>query len=536
MYKFVSLLLFLSACEPFPQKEVSHRKNLNPKSLELISQPIEDFLPDPPIIENEEEDDLEPEISPKFRTKVSLSTTKNMLLVNILARLAESAGINIVIAPEIEGQIACNAKDRPFIDVLQDICDSAGLKYTINNDSVKVEYDSPVLKTYNIQFLNIQRDMTSSIATSTDIFTDQLSLDANSGSSNSSKTDNGSTSVITGTVKNDFWNELTTNLTQMLGDDGQISIHKQGGLISVYASQQKQNAVKKYLKLLKQSVESQVLIEAKILEVTLNDEFQGGINWNIVGHDGSITYGSSEQSGMFSIGVGHKNLSVLAKTIQKFGAVKTLSNPRITVLNNQSAVLKVAKNEVIYIPSLQKQYATNANNSNFDFMSTTLHTIPIGLIMSVVPSIDRKTNTVLLDLRPTISRVVEHKEVPFFYQTQQSKNSDHMMQKIPIVDVREFDSVLRLRSGQVAVMGGLMQEESHNRREGLPNASEFDFAFGAREKRTKVTELVIFLKATILNRRSHHAADKKFYKTFSNDPRPLNFDESPTGKIKKSDH
>lgn len=534
MYKFVALLLFLSACEQFPQTEVSNRKNLNPKNLELISQPIDDFLPDPPMIENEEDDDLEPVINSKFRTKVSLSTTKDMLLINVLARLAESAGVNIIIAPEIEGSIACSAKNRPFIDILQDICESAGLKYTINNDCVKIEYDSPILRTYNIQFLNIQRDMTSSIATSTDIFTDQMSADINSASNNSAKADNGSTSVVTGTVKNNFWDELVTNLTQMVGDDGQISVHKQGGLVTVYAPQRRQNAVKKYLKLLKQSIESQVLIEAKILEVTLGDEFRGGINWNILRNGGAkFKYGTADQSEMFSFGIDRANLSILAGIIEKFGAVKTLSNPRITVLNNQSAVLKVAKNEVIYIPSLQKQYATNLNNNNFDFMSTTLHTIPIGLIMSVVPSIDRRTNSVLLDLRPTISRVVEYKKVPFFYQSGTNSQNNHMTQEIPIVDVREFDSVIRLNSGQVAVMGGLMQEESHNRREGLPRASELDFAFGSRQKSTKVTELVIFLKATILHKRAYHAADEKLYKSFANDARPLNFN----GKTitKKSD-
>ena len=170
-----------------------------------------------------------------------------------------------------------------------------------------------------------------------------------------------------------------------------------------------------------------------------------------------------------------------------------------TVLNNQSAVLKVAQNEVIYLPSLQRQYATVSDNRSTDFLSTTLHTIPVGLIMSVIPSVDIRNNTILLNLRP------------------------NQTQKIPIVDVREFDSVLRLQSGQVVVMGGLMQETSHNNRNGLPGLSETDVLFGAREKGTDVTELVIFLKATILRKKSYHNADKKLYKKFANDPRPLEF-------------
>lgn len=530
---FIAFLLFLSSCTPFEQPKLAQQKYLTPKAIDIISRPIDDFLPEPPTIENDEEDDLEPTISQKFYNKVSISTAKDMLLINVLAQLAESANVNIIVAPDIEGNISCSAKNRPFIDILHDICETANLKYTINNDTVKIEYDSPILRTYNVQFLNIQRDMKSSIATSTDIFAEQLEI---KGSNNNGgiKNDNGSSSLITGTIKNDFWEELSTNLKQIIGDEGHISIHKQGGLVSVYAPQCKQNTVKKYLKLLKQSVESQVLIEAKILEVSLSDEFQNGINWNVI--EGSrlrITNGEKiVSSDMFSFGLHRKELDVLAGLIQKFGAVKTLSNPRITVLNNQAAVLKVAKNEVIYLPALQKQYANNNNSNNFDFVSTNLHTIPIGLIMTVIPSIDRKTNSILLDLRPTISRIVERKKIPFFINGTRIETGNNITttpayvnQEIPVVDIREFDSVIRLHSGQVAVMGGLMQEQSMNEREGLPRASQLDFLFGRREKSTNVTELVIFLKATILHKKAYHTADEKLYKTFANDSRPLNFND-----------
>lgn len=534
MYVPIAILLFLCGCEPFNHTKLAQQKYLNPKAMDIVSQPIDDFLPDPPL-ENDEVDDLEPEINPKFHTKVSISTAKDMLLINVLARLAESANVNIIVAPDIDGNIACSAKNRPFIDILQDICDTAHLKYTISNDTVKIEYDSPILRTYNVQFLNIQRDMKTSIATSTDIFAEQMNLNGTN-SSSGKKDDNGSSSLITGTIKNDFWKELSDNLTQIVGEEGHISIHKQGGLVSIYAPQNKQNIVKKYLKLLKQSVESQVLIEAKILEVSLNDEFQSGINWSVIDENRlKITNGKTNMpTDMFSFGIQRKELNVLAGLIQKFGAVKTLSNPRITVLNNQAAVLKVANNEVIYIPSLQKQYATNTNNNNFDFISTNLYTIPIGLIMTVVPSIDRKTNTILLDLRPTISRIIDRKKVPFFTGKTSSTTTtpDYVNQEIPIVDIREFDSVIRLQSGQIVVMGGLMQEQSANEREGLPHASRLDFIFGGRNKSTKITELVIFLKATILNQKAYHTADKKLYKTFANDPRQLDFEK----KTKQNAH
>jgi general secretion pathway protein D len=150
--------------------------------------------------------------------------------------------------------------------------------------------------------------------------------------------------------------------------------------------------------------------------------------------------------------------------------------------------------------------------------------------------VDKKNNTILLNLRPTVSRIVSYKDVPFFYQTISSSGNANASQgtqyhRIPIVDVRELDSVLKLNSGQIVVMGGLMQESSHNNRDGLPHnrsGSIFkavDFLTGSNDKSTHITELVIFLKATILRNRgkAHHAADKRVYETFANDPRPLRF-------------
>ncbi len=309
-----------------------------------------------------------------------------------------------------------------------------------------------------------------------------------------------------------------------------VSIHKQGGVITVYATQSKQDEIQQYLRTLKESAESQVLIEAKILEVNLNDEFKGGINWNILRDGGAtVVKDFSNRNGLFSAGINRENMSIVAGLIEKFGAVKTLSSPRITVLNNQSAILKVAQNEVIYLPELQRQYATVSDNRSTDFLSTTLHTIPIGLVMSVQPSVDKKHNTIILNLRPTISKIVKYKKVPFFYNTFVHRPHGEVMniqtQDIPVVDVRELDSVLKLRSGQIVVMGGLMHEKSKNYRDGFPHAEETDFIAGAREKTTEVTELVIFLRATILQKRgkAHHNADKKVYENFANDPRPLRF-------------
>lgn len=536
--RYVLLCLCLIGCAPLEKARTPQQKNLTPKAFETITEAVDE----PEIIFYEDDfpdDEVEPKVGPKFHKKISFSATEETNIRQILTQMAALAGVNVFVSNDVQGAISFNAKDRPFINILQDICETLELKYTIKNDSVKIEIDSPAIKVYNVQFLNIQRDMQSSVSVSTDIFSESKTITGNGSGSDSNGgmaasaggKNNGSSSLVTGLTKNDFWQELENALKTIVGTGEQnyVSVHRQGGIITVYAPQMKQKAVQKYLKLLKETTESQVLIEAKILEVNLNDEFRSGINWNILrgGAFASREFGK-EEADYFSFGVNKSNLNIVARLIERFGAVKTLSSPRITVLNNQSAVLKVAQNEVIYMPSLQRQYATTADNRSTDFLSTNLHTIPIGLIMSVVPSIDRKTNSILLNLRPTISRIVRYKDVPFIYQMSVAGNKStnaNSIHKIPVVDIREFDSVLRLQSGQVVVMGGLMQEKSSNNRAGLPGFPQTDVAFGGREKSTEITELVIFLKATIIRRKNkaHHNADKKFYKTYANDPRPLEF-------------
>jgi general secretion pathway protein D len=527
---------FLAAgCATVDDARTPQQKNLNAKAFETISAPVDDFLPDEEVGEFiEDEIDKEPPVGEKFYKPITISVAPNMKIREALTQMANSVGVDVFIVNDVEESISFSAKNRPFLDVLKDICASAGLRYTIDKNSVKIEIDSPTVKTYNAQFLNIQRDSQSSVSVSTDIFSNQ-SIGKDGATVSSGSAENGSKNSVSGVTKNDFWAELEASLKTIVGEnDGYFSIHRQAGLITVCATQPKHNEIRKYLRLLKDATESQVLIEAKILEVNLKDEYKNGINWNIVRRGGAMIKKEYSTDGLLSFGVNRSNLNAVIGLIENFGAIKTLSSPRITVLNNQSAILKVAQNEVIYIPEMQRQYATVSDNRSTDFLTTTIRTIPIGLIMSVLPSIDKKNNSILLNIRPTVSRINDYKKVPFFYRTaslirnanqNDSSTQEVQFHEIPVVDVREMDSVLKLNSGQIVVMGGLMQETSRNHRSGLPGFKELDFAAGENEKSTRVTELIVFLKATILRNKgkAHHEADRKIYDKFADDPRPLRF-------------
>lgn len=537
------------------------QKNLDSKLFKDISDPI--FDPDFADIGFEEvtdgdidsNSDSEEKVDEKFYKRISISVAENMKMRDVLTQMANLAGVNIFIANDIDKSISFTANDRPFLDILRDVCSSCGLKYAISGNSVKIDADSPTLKFYRVSSLNLQRDTQSSVIISTDLFNGNTTASASNIGANASSNvgiapggsaaNNGSNSAVSETSKNDFWVELENALKMIVGeaDGSYVSVHKQGGIITAYATQNKHEEIKKYIKMLKESSEEQVLIEAKIIEVNLKDEYRSGINWQILqGGWASLSKPYTTAGNMITFGSSRADARALFAFMEQFGAVKTLSNPRVTILNNHSAVLKVAHNEVVYFPEYQKQYSGHNSENTTDLLSANIRTIPIGLIMKVQPSIDRKTNTVLLSLRPTISKVMESKSVPFLFSNYnavgalnqalangaKAKLSQPQAIEVPIVDVREVDSVLKVNSGQVVVMGGLMQEKSHNKRSGFPGVggTPVDYVGGDRDRLTDVTELVIFLRATILRKKAkkYHNADERVYKkVFSSDPRQLNF-------------
>ncbi len=215
------------------------------------------------------------------------------------------------------------------------------------------------------------------------------------------------------------------------------------------------------------------MIEAKIVEVNLNDEFQSGINWAsmsgdffLQGHLGQLArplvfdpklnrHGHHPLREVFTIGTRGEDLTALASVLSKFGTVRTLSSPRVTVLNNQTSVLKVATNRVFFKVNYFREIPTD-DNPGFERASSQIQTVPIGLVMVVQPSIDVETGRITMTLRPTISRIIGEEEDPAVA----IMSNNRQVSLVPEVQVRELDSVLQMESGDTVVMGGLMEDRS----------------------------------------------------------------------------
>lgn len=349
------------------------------------------------------------------------------------------------------------------------------------------------------------------------------------------------------------------------GPSSYYTINKQAGIISVMSTEKKHKAVRDYIESVRASMSAQVLIEAKVIEVNLYDQYATGIDWKgprIGNFIGNILQGPEVNkvlsnpgnafSGVISssdITLGTRSkprLPAVAKVIEGFGISRTLSNPRITILNNQQAVLSFARNQTYYTVtgSLQQNTALNSGSNQTVNMpitiSSKLHTIPIGVILTLQPSIDLDKQEVTMHIRPTVSTKyddgVPDPAVELLKQSivatanaENAKLVEGISSKVPVVQVRELDTILKAKSGDIMVIGGLIQHDDKNTDEGLPFVSRIPIIGNLTkrvEKSSNVIETVILMQATILGPKSnYHPADKNLYENFTQDARPLVFND-----------
>ncbi len=530
---------------------------------------------------------------------VSISVNQTVPLRDVLFELASQAGYDVEMDPNITGAIIFVVRNKPFDLVIERVCELAALRCTFEENVLRAQVDTPYNETYKISYLSFIRKNAGSVKNSVGL----SSEGANSGSKYESSIKS----------ESDFWGELETNLEQILaislnvlrtstdpkisalaqepnvqaigiqrdgvtvqppnatiqvrslpsasstsGEDTEpkqatYSINKQAGLVNIYATSQTHKQVKEYLKLLKKSVTAQVLIEAKILEVTLSDQFQAGIDWRFIGPfsgDGVLGYNgldlgfslfdvitgdfdplvpgagpSLPTNNNFVIGHAGNDFQALVQALSTFGTTRALASPRVTVINNQSAVLNVATNRVYF--ELAVETITDDGDTNITVTSDQ-KSVPEGVLVNVQPSIDLDNNTISLVVRPTVTRISGSVADPAvaFAVAEIGVAAAGIESLIPEVNVQEIDSVVQMRSGQAIVMGGLLQDNFTGTQTSVPVLGELP-VFGGLFRNTNdimsKTELVIFLKATIIEspEDSVHNTDRDIYRKFSQDRRPF---------------
>ncbi len=441
----------------------------------------------------------------------------------LLFSMARDADMNLDIDNKITGKITMNAIDQTLPKILARIASQTDIVYYLEGDTIKVMADKPYLHIYHVDYLNINRSSSGTVSISTEI--GATASDVGSGGSASSGTDNKAKSEIESESINEFWSSITKNIAAILSEKAKqdsgskvttsndIIVNRESGIIAVRATSKLHKTVKSFIDEVVGSVERQVLIEATIAEVRLSDKYQAGIDWSLVsettiGANGQavITKGGSQNLIGGSLGaspffqlasIGNINgnpLNITLKALETFGDVKVLSSPKVMALNNQTAILKVVDNEVYFTTEVTVTAGTN-NSAPIVTIDTDINSVPVGFVMAVTPFIDGN-KTVTLNVRPTISRIIRFVDDP-----NPSLADAGVTSKIPVIQLREIETMLKIENRETAVIGGLMQDQINKEDRGIPGLSSLPVVgklFSYNEEEYIKSELVIFIRPVVI--------------------------------------
>lgn len=505
----------------------------------------------------------------------------------LLFALARDSKLNVDIHPAIQGLVTMNAVNEPLDAILERLSNQVSLRYKVEGNTLAITPDTPYLKTYRVDYVNLSRNTTSNIGVSSQIAGVGTSATGGSatGATGAGGAGNNSATAVKSASDNNFWEVMGDNLRHILsatrsvastaeekaaraeflrtdredrlrqaeavaragsgapalfssafGNEkalsalgeikDQVIVNPVSGSVSVLGTERQHKLIKEYLDSVTRSTQRQVLIEATIVEVGLKDQFHAGVDWTKIGRATGFSIETvanakdnlaGNLASFFKIGYSsaNNNLTATLNLLESFGTTRILSSPKIMAINNQTALLKVVNNEVYFSIEVQPGTVSTAGTVLTPTVyTTTAHTVPVGVVMSVTPQIS-ESGVVSMTVRPTISRVTSYKDDP------NPALSGNVKNQVPVIQVREMESVLQVNSGQTIIMGGLMQDDIARGRDGLPILSRpvgWGAIFGQQERKVSQTELVIFLRPTVITNPSLDSEELSAYRRFLPEP------------------
>ncbi len=489
------------ACAPMqPAPSTGHLRAGKVESPEAIPQPVSQA----PVL---------PPPRPSAPSETYTVVVSEVPVKELLFALARDAELNVDIHPQIGGAVTLNAVDQTLDQILERLSGQVELRYERRGGTLVILPDTPYLRTYHVDYVNLSRETNTALDISNALATGGGELGTGRGSAG------GSDIKILNTTDNRFWETLGESINAMLerqdgggaaGGQGaagsaDVIVNAEVGVVTVRATARQHAIVADYLEQVMASARRQVIIEASIVEVRLNRNYQQGIDWQTlqdtgfnfvqISPDFLTTNLSTEPfiQGTYEDG----DFSATVSLLDEFGDTRVLSSPKLMALNNQTAVLKVVDNEVYFTVETDTQ--VNVNAPSLTTFDTTPQTVPVGVVMSVTPQIDEH-DVVTLNVRPTISRVIDTVLDPNPALAREDVTSE-----IPVIRVRELESVMTVNSGQIAVLGGLMQDANQAADSGIPFLTDIPVvgeAFTYRSREFTKTELVVFLRPTVVHQAS----------------------------------
>ena len=534
----------LAACGQAPLKpSANHIRAEAPRDSAAIPEPVQvtPLLPKPKAA---------------ARPETYSVVVNNVRAQELLFALARDAKLQIDIDPNLSGNVTLNAIDQTLPQLLNRIARQIDMRYELEGDTLIVMRDAPFLRSYKIDYLSASRNVKMQSTAST-----QFGSTGSGAATTGANT--GATSTIDVAAQNNLWESIVQNVKEILRETDKIIpagattiapapvatapaagtpgaqppiaaqsaaqpatsyqeaasviANRESGVLYVRATSKQHERVQEFLDQVLVGAKRQVLIEATVTEVQLRNEYQRGIEWQRLQTPGisigqpAITPTTSATPGFtptaqlpfVSFVSSGGSFTASLRLLEQFGDVRVLSSPKLSVLNNQTAVLRVTR-DIIYFtvtPATQSVTVTGGGTASLPATFTTTPTIAAeGFMMAVLPQVS-SSDAVVLNVRPTIRRRVDSVTDPNPALQRTAANPNVVQNIIPVFETREFDSMLRLQSGQVAVLAGLMQEIAENTDTGIPGIRSIPIIgeiFSNRSDLSRKSELVIFLRATVI--------------------------------------
>jgi MSHA biogenesis protein MshL len=436
---------------------------------------------------------------------------------DVLLTLGKRTDLNIIFGPEVKGTVTADLKRVTLEEALSAVLSPLGLEYTRTGTFVRVFPPTLETRIFTLSYLSTTRTGGTTLsATAGGARGGGASAGGAGGGGGGSGA--GASSSVSSADNVDFWGDIEKNLGNLISKEGKVVVNKTAGIVAVTDLPRTLQRVARYIELVEGSVQRQVIIEAHIVEVSLNKDFEAGVNWSLItkgqfrlspfgnalhGNLGGAAAGTgaagaaatagaligqtlASASTAFQIGFVTQalgqTLSLLLQALSTQGQVNVLSSPRIATLNNQKAVIKVATDDVFFTTTRTREPTTGVETT-----TVTPQTITEGLVLDVTPQI-AEDNSVIMNIRPSISERVG-----------QATSPDGST--VPIISVRATDTVVRALDGQTVIIGGLMQQRKTRNQQGIPGMQDVPVVgslFRRKVEQSNKTELVILLTPNVI--------------------------------------